>query len=90
MMRLWPLTWCKVITTWGWNCKAKPIGRNPDKCSKYNGAIGPSKKYNEDGRLALDEMQSMQWAMCPEDKSMKIQNFALSARGTYLQYKLKK
>ena len=45
MMRLWPLTWCKVITTWKWNCKAKPLGRNPDKCSRYNGAIGPSKKY---------------------------------------------
>ena len=45
-------------------CRAIPIGINPINAANNNGAIGPSKKYNEDGRLALDEMQRNAMGQC--------------------------
>ena len=42
-----------------------------DISSNNNGAIGPSKQNSEDGRLALDKMQEVQWGNVPR-RSMKI------------------
>ena len=51
--------------TRGTELQGKTNRNKSDNAANNNGAIGPSKKYNEDGRLALDECKRMQWGNVP-------------------------
>ena len=89
MKRQWPLTWCKDNHTRGTDCKYNPVGQNPKMQHKIMGRLALASKILTKGDWP-EVMQSMQWGKLPRSKSTDENgDFALSTRGTYLQYKIR-
>ena len=80
MKRQWPLTWCTVIHARGEDCKYYLSRAEPEDAAQIMGRLALASKSMTKGGWP-EEMQSMQWGSCPENKSIE-DNDELRARHT--------